>query len=383
MRKTIRGIFVYGAMTATYKVTYRTPAGIKLIDSLPFSHLDLWRKENEIGKLVLRLPPVYPVGFFARDGILEVRRSINGGPYYLEGETAWLIHLPRYATDQTGRRIIEVEAADALDILRRRIVAYDAGTDYTEKLDVADDLIKDLARENFGVAAIDAARNISAYLSVAADLSQGAIVGGEISYQNVYDVAKTFADASAQAGVRVIFDLVRTGPVAFELRTYKDYRGVDHSAASEQPVTVAEERGNLTTPETYADYIEEWNYVYAGGKGEDEWRVMAESTDSARASASPFARTEYFYDAANETDPTRLAKIAASVLQAGRPRVRFTGQVLDTPQTTYGVHYRYGDLVTAVYQGNKFNCRVSSVRLVYDAENGEAPPEIRLEGENA
>lgn len=370
-------------MAATYKLSYSTPIGVKLIESLSVSTFDLVRRINEVGALNVALadPAKYPIGYFVEDGIIDVWRSINSGPFYLETETSWLVNRVRYATDDNGRDILELQAADALCIAPRRIIAYDAGSTYTSKLEIADDLMKDVMHENFGASAIDTARDISSRLAIAGDLSQGAIVGDDIAWKKMFDVLRAFADASMAAGTRVIFDVIRTGAATFEFRTYKSYRGIDHSRDSGQAVIISQSFRNLGSPELVFDYTEHYNYVYAAGKGDKEWRPTAEASDSASIGAGPFARREFFINASNTTDPDILQSVADAALQAGKARVLFNGRVLDTPKCTYGIHYKYGDLVTAQYKGYVIDCTIDAVHISFDRDNGEQL-EVRLKGES-
>lgn len=367
-------------MSATYKLTYRAASGLKLKDSLPFSSLDYIRKENDVGELTATFPPIFPAGFFAKDSRFEVWRSINGGAYYLDMETAWFVVRPRYTISTSGESIIEVKAGCANILLKRRTIAYDNGTSYTNKLDIVDRLMKNIIRENYGLQALDAVRNISAYLSVQADTTLGAIVGDTIGRKRVLDVLKRFAAASEEAGIRIIFDVVHTGANTFEFRTYAAYRGNDHSRTSSKPVIVASEFGNLSGPELIEDYTEEINHVYAGGKGEESLRLIAEASDAARIGLSPFARSEGFVNASNVVDPILLQDVADAELRFGHPRILFNGRLLDTPAVTYGLHYRWGDLLTAQYAGRVIDCRVETVHVHVDSQQGEQL-DVRLKGE--
>lgn len=366
-------------MASSTRLVYRSPTGLILQEALPLSVVDYVRKENDIGVLSVRVVPKFPLGYFRRDGQIEVWRK-TGGIEYLDTETAWFVRKIRYATTDQGEDEIELMAYDANVIVSDRNIAYDKGTSYTDKLGYADDLMKDIVRENYGTSVLDTARDLSARLAVQADRSEGAIVGDTVARKPVMDVLKNFSDASDELGVRILFDTVWTGPGQFEFRTYKDRRGEDHSIDSAKPVRVSRELGNLSGPEILVDYSEEINYVYAGGKGDEEWRLTAEASDAARIGASPFARREGWAEYSNEEDPVRLAKMANAELAKGRPRILFNGMLLDTPATSYGIHYRWGDLVTAIYKGYKFDCRIDAVHVRIDRDGGEKI-ESRLKGE--
>lgn len=367
-------------MASSTRLLYRAPDGKILEQSVPYSSIEYVRKENDVGVLTARIVPKFPVGYFRRDGIFEIWRSI-GGRETLETEAAWLVRKVRYATNQAGEDELEITAYDGNVILSDRIIAYDNGTSYTDKLGLADDLMKDIVLENYGIAAFDPDRDLSALVSVQAKSAQGLIVGDRIGRKRVMDVLQDFAAASEGGGVRIIFDMVRLLDGRFEFRTYKNYRGMDHSADSDNPVRAAQELGNLSQPEIVLDYSEEVNYAYVGGKGDEEWRLIAQSGDTTRIGLSPFARREGWFEYSNEDDPTRLGKMAQAELQRGRPRILFNGLLLDTPAATYGLHYKWGDLVTALYKGYRFDSRIDALRVMVDRDGGEQI-EARLKGES-
>lgn len=361
-----------------YTLNYLTPAGL-FIAPLQVQSLDYIRKENDVGVLTAVIAGDYAPGYFKRDGVLEVWRSINGSFPYLDGETGWLIRKPSYATSASGEETITLEAYDFCDILRRRIIAYQAGNSYTHKLDFADDLMKDIVVENYGVSTLDALRNISSYLHVQTNVSLGPIVGDDIQHEVVLDTLQNFSNAAWEEGIRVLFDIVYQSVLNVEFRTYIDYRGNDHSSTSASPVIVSQDLGNLSEPMIVEDYSQEKNYAYAGGSGENDLQTIEEYGDTVRVGASPYNRCEIYADGGNTTDATILQSIAKDAVAAGKPRLILTGKIVDTPGFRYGLHYRYGDLVTAQYKGQIFNCRVSAIHVSVD-NNGEKL-DIQITGE--
>ena len=62
---------------------------------------------------------------------------------------------------------------------------------------------------------------------------------------------------------------------------------------------------------------------------------------------SPFARIERFVDMSNVDTDSALADEADAALEAARPTIVFTGDLIETPATTRGVQFDLGDIVTA------------------------------------
>lgn len=366
-------------MGARYKLSYYSPAGAEVIESVIFSSLSYFRKENEVGQLSVVIPPIYPITTFERDGRLELQRALAGQPFYLEGDTSFLIERARYSTSEQGEQLIELTASDMMVVLARRIVAYPAGNTYTDKVDFADDLMKEVFSENFGTAAVDANRDLSAYITDAADTSAGAAIAAEISWKNILDVFKDFAAASEETGVRLIFDIVKLGSNLYQLQTWANYRGVDHSPGSPAPIEFSQDQGNLNAPELILDWTDEGNYIYVTGRGENNYQPVEERFNAASIAQSPFSRIEVLANEGNSADPTVLQVAGDKILQERRPRILFNGEALDTPGLVYGLHYGYGDQLIAKYQGLTFLCRVNAVKIDIDSSGDKL--DIRLEGE--
>jgi hypothetical protein len=240
-------------------------------------------------------------------------------------------------------------------------------------------MIKAIARENLGSSAYDVNRDLSGLsFTVAPDLSAGASVTKKFSWKNILGILKEIADASWEAGTELYFDVepmvVSETQIGFELRTYTGQIGMDRSAS----VFFGKEWGNLASPKLEKDYGEEVNYVYAGGQGEGSDRTIIQALDSPRIGASPWNRREVFADARNETLVAGVTGKAFAALKAGRPRMRFSGSLLDTEQTRYGIDWSFGDKVTVEYRGIQFSGMIRAVRLELN-EDGDETVDCKIE----
>lgn len=365
---------------ATYEITIQTPDGQTTLSALggpgtgTAGVLDLayTRAVNTVGALTLTLPPSVPLSFLQRDGRVLVYRSILGVPPALEMETQWFIVGIERSLSESGEQVTIVKAVDAVDLLRRRIVAYAAGSSQAVKSGAADDVMKAVVRENLSSSATDGNRALATSLfRVANNTGQGPTIAKAFSRRNVLDVLHDLADASTQAGTYLTFDVVWTGDV-FEFRTYPLWRGVDHRfPGGANPVILSPESGSLTRVSYTTDYGSEVTAAYVGGQGEESARVVGSAVDTARATLSPFARCEAWSQNNNTADSAVLADDADALVRGGRPRVVFEGAVnTDAPGAMYGREYGFGDVVTAQAFGVSVDCRIDavSVRVTADAE---------------
>lgn len=285
-------------MSTTYQIEVLAPTGERRTVIADWTRLELARRVNEVGALELGLPLHYRRDDFPRDTRLLVRRSVDGGPLRLVGETAWLVTGMTRAQAGAGMTNT-LRAQDALSLVERRIVAYAAGSARASKSGPLDDLIKAVAREAWGSSAT-AARQW-AQLGIEADRGAAPSRERSFSWDNLLSAFQGFAETSYALGTYLAFDVVATEGDALELRTYTGQRGQDRRWPSgSSPLLISAETGTLASASIEEDASEEATFVYAAGQGEGAARVVATASNSARAALSPFGRIEYFQDARNE-----------------------------------------------------------------------------------
>lgn len=332
-----------------------------------------------IGAMQLTVPASYPTDFLQLDGRLGAWYSINGGPPKLDGNAIYLIRRWHYTQHTTT-----VTAYHANSLMQRRILAYFSGTSYTLKAAVAaGNLIKAFARENMG-SLISAANRIgvetqadlSTLLSIQADLADGVSIAAQDSFANLYDLVRTICDASTQAGTYMAAEIVAPTEGTLELRTYPTVRGVDHRASSGQAVILSEATGSLTNCELDIDRTNEVTFAICAGAGPGVNRITATSFDAVRMGESPFNRIEVFGDYTNISDQAVLQDKADALVRAGKPRTEFTADIVDTDAYTRGVEYDLGDLITAEFRNQQYDCRLDVVGV--SVGGGKATSKARV-----
>lgn len=349
------------------------PFGVRLGDASNFVSLKYPRVVNNWSTLELVLPNSFDQTLLRiPDGRIEVWRRIPGSTReVLDTEAVWLIKAPEWERDDRGNETLTIEADHPLCILKEpgRFVNYDSSSetnaDFTSQ--PYDDAIKTIAQQNIGASDSSLStqsRNLSAYISIAPNLSQAPIGSKSFSWRACLKTMQEIANASAQASTYLAFDIVAPTPATLEFRTYTQQRGVDHRFPNGiNPIIIGPEFGNMGACTLREDWRNEITYALAGGKGEGSARLTAESYDSARIGASPFGLREQFVDATQYSTTTGLAAEAAAVVRNGRPRAIFKGKLLDTPDTRYGVHWGWGDFVTVQAFGQSFDCRIDAITV--------------------
>lgn len=374
-------------MPTNYELRLLTPTGEPLATLNQFKSLQYALVENAVGALSLVLPPVVPLDWFQRDSRIEVWRSIDGAPAYLEGSggdgTQWFIRRRQRVTSG-GETLITLTAYDAKHLLSRRIVNFPAGSAQSTKTGAIDNIMKAVMRENFGAGVSGTGRDISAYLDIQANTTQLPSITASFAWQNVLTTLRDLCDIALARGYPAMFDIIKTSDAKLEFRTYFDGRGVYRGSGSVNALYVGADFGTLSSVSLDDDWTKEITYVKVGGAGEGASRIWRDSTNAPAIAASPLNRIENFADArdADESSPQYYDVLQDEAIRAmldGRPRLRLSGTVLDVPPARYGRDYRHGDTIAAVDGNIVRDSRVSAVKVSVDASGEKIETQVSAE----
>lgn len=359
---------------ARYQIVFHDDNGQRIDTFLlgDLSSMEYTILENDIGVLTLTLPLRWDFDWFQVDRIITVERDAGSG-FYTEAEQGWFLRDWAFTSDENNNQLVELICYNGNYLLSGRVVAYNAGSAEAGKTNQADDMMKDFVRENLGSSATDTARRW-ANLTVEADRTLGPSITKAGSRQIVLTLLQEIALASWERGTYLVFDTVYTGAGQFKFKTYTGQRGEDHSSDSANP--------RLVTPELpRLEYLhgEEHNYIYCGGQGEEDARVIKTATNTAWTGASRWNRREHFEDARYVETEAAVQEDAYAFLYQYRPRRALSGNLQDSDGLRYGVDYRFGDIVTCQAFGVTMDCHVSSVHVTY--ADGQEALDILVRGE--
>lgn len=362
-----------------YRLALFTPAGAVLPDITGYAGLSLAYSDKQVGACVVTISGTenkltdWIVGSY-----LEVWRTVDNITY-LEGERHWRLLDVRSYRDRQGAYLHELWFYDSLAFLEARHILYAAGTAQAEMTDQADDMLKAIVKDNLGSDAV-ADRDLSAYITIDADLSRGASITKGFAWQPVLETLREICQQNEQAGGDwLTFDLVRTAPTTDAFRTYVGHRGADRTG---EPA-ISWERGNLREPSiAFVNYASP-NHITGAGRGEETARVIASAY---LANLTPRTRWEGLIDARNVgTDANTTAELTTLVtaeanaeLHRVKPRIYFTGSIAETEDYRWGINVNYGDLVNAEFDGYSFQARINAVMIEIDSAGGETLT-VRLE----
>lgn len=370
-------------MSADYIVYLSDPLGNRLGIPVEFLRLDYTLSVNTVCSLSITLPHSFDMSLVQEDGRIEVWRSLDGASPYLEGEQIWLIRKP--SRTLSTARVNTITAVSAADLLRRRIIAYNAGTSYTSKTATADNVMKALVRENLGTL-VDSNRdyttniNLSSYLTIQNDVGLAPTIAIACTRDSLLSTLQKIANTSAQSGTYLAFDVVWNGSF-LDFRTYTQARGMDRRFPNGiNPITLSVENGTLTEAEFTQDYTEEVTIAIAGGQGVGDARQISVAVDTTRRDASPFNAIEVFAQGNSTGDATTLGDIAEARVRQGRPRLILAGRIQETPAVRYGRDWNWGDYVTAQVDGTSLDTRIDAVTVTIEGGKETIDARIRADG---
>ncbi len=359
-----------------YQLIWRLPDGEQIGFLDTFTRLDMAYSERTVGAMDLVFPArFFKMGDIFEDQIIEVYRSMEGGPLVLEGERAWFIRDWSFSDDY-----VTIKAFDSNYLLDSRIVAYASGAAQAKKQAAADDFMKAVLRENMGSLATDTARNLSGF-TIQSDFTLGPVIKKEFSRDKVLPLLQSLYDLSVSAQNYITFDVVCVGPALFEFRTYKDRRGANRGRGSGDPFVFSKDNKNLTGIVYEESHADERTFAYAGGKGEGVARAIASAASSGYIEGSKWNRREVFFDGRATSDLTVLEAEADGALQKAKPKIAVSGNVVQAPGSRYALDYTYGSTVVISAYGYQMDCRLSTVHLTVNEQRAETVDiKLRAEG---
>jgi len=366
-------------MPNDYAVYLKSPTGTLLTVLDRFSLLDLTWGVNQVGRLRVDLPYGAYSGFvFQPEGILEVWRSINGAPPYLVGNKQYLMRIQDKTVPTSGVKTLTLTGIDQNVVLARKIIAHVTGSAQALLSGACDDLCKSVVKNEMGSGATDffgsaAARDISAYLTVDANLGLGPSTQHAISQRNVLlalqDICNIAPLAPSNAQY-LAFDITSTVPasgIAWILQTFIGQRGQDHRfPGGSAPIILSPDSGAISEIQETYDYENVFNFYYVGGQGVGAGRTYASASDAASIGLGPFGRVENFIPSVNSNNTTVLQLEGSQGLRQNRARRTFIARYSDTPGQIYGQHFKEGDYLT-IWFDDTLDARVDGLNIRVEA----------------
>lgn len=367
--------------SSKYFVSIKTPYNAPVLNVNEFYKLELFRSEFGVGSLYVD----FPMQEAMRQNIstewrLEVYRRTAGGELVRVGDTQWIVKLVRYKVDEQNKAKLHILAYDAMCLLDKRIVAYVDGTAQTSKTMPADDMLKEIVRENLGALASDYHRDLSEWLVVEPDASIAPVVTkSEFGLQKVLPVLNDICELSNAAGMYLSYDIVydeSIGKLVF--RTYPHQRGADRGSDSPSPVYLAHHTdpvnvmgSGLNYASIEIDATDERSYVYSGRQAKNVNAIFAEIGNDIVNQSGPFARSEDFITTGESVEYNDVMIEAHAWLQHKFRNLLLNAHIQEANDMQFGRDYGFGDILALRYLGTTLNIHLDEFKIVVGGNGKE------------
>lgn len=356
-------------MAAQYVVKVLTPEGVQYALPPTYIELSYAKTVNAVGAATLKflVNDKVNAAMFPENTRIQIWRSVNGAPAYLDLEATWFVTRNITTVGSDRKKMLEIGARSALDLVNRRIVASASGSSGATIATYADDEIKRIVSEQIANNAtiVTGRPGLSAYMTVAPNVSKGASANKQVGWRNCLQAIQEMARDSEGNGTPIYYDVVTTAG-GMEFRTWISQPGVDRRTTT----SLSLENGTLRSAAWGFDRENAVTVVYGLGQEFSGARqqVLAADTSNIR---NGFDVRETSVDARNATLTSELADEASAELQRRKAKTFVSAEIANVQAALYGVHWNYGDRVTVVVDGVGYGALIEGVQIQVDSNGAE------------
>jgi len=336
------------------------PEGIRIEPLDELTEYEYVKIANQVGVCKIKLPAKFSKRKLKLDAITEIWQGY--GPGTLKMDFCGFLRAWNLG-DDAGLDYYDLYSLSLMHLLKRRCVMNLSGSAQADKTDYADDMLKEVVKEQLGSSA-GTGRNLTSVgggFTIENDLAKGPSVSKAFAHKKVFDTATEIVQSSNELGTKLYFDIepiiteIATGKLGLFFRTYTGQRGDNRTVESgiANPVFIGKEWGNFSNGLLEIDYQDEENFIRVLGQGKGTDREYVERSNASRIGKSIWNRCEGTRDARDVEigDTTTLNSEGDAALDEMAPKFRLSGDVIETPTFRYGIEWNFGDLVTVTYKG--------------------------------
>ena len=364
-------------MSARYQIIVRNQAGAQVAILTTWRTLEYVLRLNDVGSYTLELDgDLAVVDEFVVDGQVEIRRRDQDAGVDWYTDFRGFHRTEQERNEQDGRSVYVSQGVDFKHLLARRVILYSDTTAGAGKTGPGETVMKSYVEENAGAGAFENGRifdGIFPDFTVQADGGAGLAWAGNKPFRSLLETLREIADVTD-----VDFDLVATGPAAFEFQAKAEPLGIDRTTvginpatglngAGNAPVIFSLDFGNMEIPALTTHRINEVTVALVLGEGAAINREIVRrppgATPSGPVTDSPWNYIEGIKLANQVPTIAGLNAAGDAMLQELKARVTFTFRVLQIPSTLYGRDYFVGDRVTARYKDTEHNFQITAATV--------------------
>ena len=317
---------------------------------------------------------------FEEDGRVEIYRSVPGASILWYIECVLLIDGFVYDTAESGERLFIVELVGLNDFLRRRDVAYRAGTIFSDKSGAADSVVQEYVNENTGIIATTGngrlEEGIIPNFSVAGAAGLAKIWRGSLSGQNLLSSIQDIAKFAT-----IDFAVIQSGDDSWVFTVYPNLIGNDRTVvglnastglnlAGNAPVYFSVPFGTVATQNYRKSRRNEANTIIVWGNGERSTQKVTVRKDVTQRAITKYNKRELSVSGSNAEYTYQLEFIGDAELEINKFEETFQMIPLQQVSNIYGKHYFLGDRVTVIDERTQtqFTKRIIGVTFIIDGQ---------------
>ncbi len=341
------------------------------------------RKANEAGECEFSYPSHYGWQWFTRDAVIELYR-VRGSRSVLSGRTIWLAN-----SISLAGRTVTIKSSDCLNLLERRVVAWYSVQDqdlaqnyYSIKMGPAADIIRSLARENFGSLVVpanpaDIPSSAATYtamrqfqgVAIEEDDGLGPSIKVEFAWKVLSEAMNDVVQAAkAEDGTKLYYDFTVQSdgdPQRMTFHVWKDRRGADRT----REITFSRANGLLDNDFTATlDYAKDATWMHVLGDGEASLRMTLPVFDQERFVLSPYYPIEATTDV-DSSDQALMESAGKKEMALRKPKWIISAKSKPSDNSMFEFAYSYGDEVSVdinVKGIAPFNCAIDRYSINYE-----------------
>ena len=383
------------ALQGQYRVNLYDPVtGSQTATIEDWQRLELRRVLNGVGNAKIQLDGAHPaLPYFQANALIEVWRQIpgwvpNAVPAIRQREGNWYCEWDGLYTDYSetvysnGNDVWTGYCDGLLDLVQRREIMWYATVAASESKKVAipaQTAIYEFIEENLGASAVAGAPGVGRLvtgtmtaLAIPVLTGLGAVWSGQRAWRNLLETIQEIGDFG-----NIDFDIVSDGDGTFTFYTYPNQLGEDRTndgldpttglnAAGNVPVIFALELDNVEEITLSSSRAQSKNVIATPGKGEYTARNVGLYEDLTDYGVGRINQRELVRNANTQDDAAELDTVA----EEWGIKLQFTEDFKFTPltveSTLYGVHYWFGDRITARFRDVERDKRLVALTITVD-----------------
>lgn len=266
---------------------------------------------------------------------------------------------------EAGDLIFNFYGSGYSHFLTRRVVVPPANQENSTKSGPAESVIKSFVSDCM-ISPVDTDR---IFPGVSLEVDTG--LGETIEYSSRYVNLMTVCENVANMG-KLDFGIIEGNTIGSFVFRARPVWGKDKRVGNPEgnrPVEFNFLHGNMDIPILAINASDEKNYIYVGGTGSGEERIIQPVVDAAAVARSPWGRKEFFLEGSQQTETNELIAVGMAELEDRKVVRELTFDIIQNLGYRWLTDWELGDLITARYFDYVADKKIVEVGVAVTAES--------------